>query len=105
MSEEEDFATLFAASLKAPKVEKGRTIEGRVVAISTEVAFVDIGGKGEATIPLDELKDEDGRIEVAVGDRIQAIVVSSAGGLTLSRKLALGAATARQLEEIGRAHV
>ena len=38
-------------------------------------------------------------LEVAVGDRIQAVVVSTEGGLTLSRKLARGAATARQLED------
>ena len=37
-------------------------------------------------------------LEVAVGDRIQAMVLSTAGGLTLSRKLARGAATDRQLE-------
>jgi small subunit ribosomal protein S1 len=38
-------------------------------------------------------------IEVAVGDRISATVVSTSGGLTLSRKLARAAATARQLED------
>ena len=64
-----------------------------------EVAFVNVGGKGEATIEIDELKDADGDLEVAVGDRIQAMVVSTVGGLTLSRKLARGAATARQLED------
>ena len=63
------------------------------------MAFVDVGGKGEATIDVAELKDEDGDLEVAVGDRIQAVVVSTAGGLTLSRKLARGAATDRQLED------
>jgi small subunit ribosomal protein S1 len=36
---------------------------------------------------------------VAVGDRVQAVVVSTTGGLTLSRKLARGAATLRQLED------
>src|SRR4029434_4506311 len=37
------------------------------------------------------------------GDRIQATVVSTAGGLTLSRKLVRGAATQRQLESAFRA--
>ncbi|MGE5359685.1 MAG: S1 RNA-binding domain-containing protein [Bacteroidales bacterium] len=100
MSEpEEDFASLFEASIQAKRVERGETIDGVIVAIGPEVAFVDIGGKGEATIDLDELKDADGGIEVAVGDRIQAVVVSTAGGLTLSRRLARGAATDRQLED------
>lgn len=50
-------------------------------------------------IEIAELRDDEGDVEVAIGDRIQATVVSTAGGLTLSRKLALGAATARQLED------
>jgi len=95
----EDFAALFEASVKARRVEKGQTIEGTIVAIGPEVAFVDVGGKGEATIDIGELKDDEGRLDVAVGDRIHALVVSTAGGLTLSRKLARGAATDRQLED------
>jgi small subunit ribosomal protein S1 len=96
---DEDFASMFEASLQARHVERGQTIEGTIVAIGSEVAFVDVGGKGEATIEIEELKDPDGTLEVAVGDRIQARVVSTAGGLTLSRRLARGAATDRQLED------
>ena len=76
----EDFAAMFEASIKAKRVEKGQTLEGTIVGIGPEVAFVDVGGKGEATIEIGELKDADGRVEVAVGDRIQAVVVSTAGG-------------------------
>src|SRR4029434_4871533 len=83
----EDFAAMFEASHKAKRIEKGQTIEGTIVAIGPEVAFVDVGGKGEATIAIDELKDDEGDLEVAVGDRIQAVVVSTVAGLTLSRKL------------------
>src|SRR5881396_2087831 len=90
---------MFEASIQAKRFEKGQTLEGTIVAIGPEVAFVDVGGKGEATIEIDELKDAEGDLEVAVGDRIQAMVVSTAGGLTLSRKLVRGAATARQLED------
>jgi small subunit ribosomal protein S1 len=95
----EDFAAMFEASVKAKRLDRGQHIEGTVVAIGPEVAFVDVGGKGEATIDIDELKDADGALEVAVGDRIQATVMSTAGGLTLSRKLLRGAATARHLED------
>jgi small subunit ribosomal protein S1 len=95
----DEFAAMFEASLKPKRFEKGQHLEGRIVGIGQEVAFVDVGGKGEATIDLAELKDADGSLEVAVGDRIQAVVVSTSGGLTLSRRLARGAATARQLED------
>ena len=95
----EDFAAMFEASVKTKRLREGQTVEGRIVSIGPEVAFVDVGGKGEATIEVSELKDDEGDIEVAVGDRIQAMVVSTAGGLQLSRKLARGAATDRQLED------
>ena len=96
---EEDFAAMFEASAQARRLEKGDSVEGTIVAIGEEVAFVDVGGKGEATLDLDEIRNADGGIEVAVGDRIQAIVVSTAGGITLSRRLARRAATAQQIED------
>jgi small subunit ribosomal protein S1 len=99
MSETEDFAAMFEASLQAKRVDQGQTVEGTIVAIGPEVAFVDVGGKGEATIDVDELKDADGQIDVAVGDRVHAVVISTRGGLTLSRRLARGAATRQQLED------
>jgi small subunit ribosomal protein S1 len=99
----EDFAAMFEASLKPKRFERGQSLEGTIVAIGPEVALVNVGGKGEAMIEVAELKDEDGVLEVAVGDRIQAVVVSTMGGLTLSRKLARGAATDRQLEDAFRA--
>jgi small subunit ribosomal protein S1 len=95
----DDFAAMFAASIQAKRIERGQTVEGTIVAIGPEVALVDVGSKSEATMDVDELKDDEGHLEVAVGDRIQAMVVSTAGGLTLSRKLARRAATERQLEE------
>ncbi|MGH9408719.1 MAG: 30S ribosomal protein S1 [Vicinamibacterales bacterium] len=100
---EDDFAALFEASLQSKRIEEGQTIEGTVVVVGREVAFIDVGGKGEATMDVAELKDEDGDVEVAVGERIQAVVVSTAGGLILSRRLARGAASARQLEDAYRA--
>ena len=95
---EDDFAAMFEASLKPRRFDKGQTLEGVIVGIGPDVAFVDVGGKGEATINLAELRDADGNIEVAVGDRIQATVMSTGGGVTLSRKLVRHAANARQLE-------
>jgi small subunit ribosomal protein S1 len=90
---------MFGASLQARQLEKGELAEGVIVSIGPEVALVDVGGKGEAVISVDELKDIDGQIEVAAGDRIQAMVVSTTGGLTLSRRLAGSSANDRQFED------
>lgn len=97
--QDEDFAAMFEASLQAKRFEPGQTIEGTIVAIGAEVAFIDVGGKGEATIDIEELLDADGALEAQLGDPIEAMVVSSVGGLKLSRKLARGAASRRQLED------
>ena len=101
--EEEDFATMFEASVQARRIEKGQTVEGTIVAIGEEVALVDVGSKSEATIDVAELKDDEGKLEVSTGDRIRAVVISTAGELKLSRRLALGAATAQQLGDAFRA--
>ena len=90
---------MFEASYQEKRFERGQTIEGAIVAIGPEVAFVNVGGKGEAVIDIEELKNDDGVLEVAVGDRIQAVVVPTEGGLKLSRKLARGSATDTQIED------
>jgi small subunit ribosomal protein S1 len=101
--QEEDFAAMFEASVNARRFDRGQTVEGTIVAIGPEVAFVNVGGKGEAEIDVAELKDADGDFEVAVGDRIQALVVSTSGGITLSRRGVRNAATRRELEDAFRA--
>ena len=104
MSEqEEDFGAMFEASVKARRFDRGQTIEGTIVAFGPDVAFVSVGGKSEAQIDLAELKDADGNLEMAVGDRLHAMVVSTSGGIVLSRKGVRSAATQRELEDAFRA--
>lgn len=99
MSEpQEDFAAMLEASLGARQFERGETVEGTVVAIGNEVAFVSVGGKSEAQIDVAELKDPDGNLEFAVGDRVDARVVSTAGGLVLSRRGVRNAESLREIE-------
>jgi len=103
--QEEDFASMFEASVKARQFTRGQEIEGTIVGFGPKVAFVNVGGKGEAEIDLAELKDADGDVEVSIGDRIQARVVSTGGGIVLSRKGVRNAATQRELEDAFRAGV
>ncbi len=101
-----EFARLLEASYASnqmKRLSKGQSVEGTIVAIGAEVALIDVGAKGEATIATAELKNQEGVLEAAVGDRIQATVVSTSGGIALSRRMQRGAATARQLEDAFRA--
>jgi len=101
-----EFARLLEASYASNQMKRlsnGQSVEGTIVAIGAEVALVDVGAKGEATIATAELKNQDGILEASVGDRIHATVVSTSGGIALSRRMQRGAATARQLEDAFRA--
>jgi small subunit ribosomal protein S1 len=89
--ETEDFATLFANQQTGPALEVGQVVRGRVIQIAAESVFVDVGGKGEAWIDRAELVDDEGRLRVAVGDEIEAAVVSTRDEIRLSYKLQRGA--------------
>jgi small subunit ribosomal protein S1 len=101
--QDEDFAALFAASAQTMRFERGQTVEGTIVAIGAEISLVDIGSKGEATLATRELTNPDGVVEVAVGDRIQATIISTAGGIGLSRRLQRNAASTGRIDEAFRA--
>lgn len=89
--EPEDFATLFAAHEARRILEVGQVVKGRIIQIAAENIFVDIGGKGEAWIDRAELTDDEGRLRVAVGDEVEAAVVSAGDEVRLSFKLRQGA--------------
>jgi small subunit ribosomal protein S1 len=81
MSNDEDFAALFEQSLTTGKgggarapLEVGRTLEVTVVQIGKDAIFVDAGTRAEGEIARHELSDDEGRVTVAVGDRIRATV-------------------------------
>jgi small subunit ribosomal protein S1 len=105
VEEEEDFAAMFAESVEPAVFEEGQTLQGVVVSIGRDVVFVDVGGKGEATMDLEELQDEEGELTVEVGGTVEGVVVSTSGSVKLSHKLARGAASRRQLEDAYRAHL
>ena len=93
MSEEpsEDFAALFASEQTGPALEVGQVVKGRVIQITAEHVFVDVGGKGEAWIDRAELSDDDGQLRVGVGDEVEATVVSTRDEIRLSYRLQRGA--------------
>ena len=91
--------------MKVKPLRRGQAVEGTVVGIGAEVAFVDVGGKGEAVLAIDELKDANGFVDVLVGQRLQVVVVSTEGGLTVSRRLSRGAVSNVQLRQAYEAHL
>lgn len=106
----EDFARMLEESLRAgpPQnraFEPGQSVEGVIVAFGRDAAFVDIGGKGEATMSLEELRNEAGEIAAEIGDRVKALIVSTGPTLQISRRLAMGSAAREQIEAAYRSGV
>jgi small subunit ribosomal protein S1 len=91
MSDSEDFAALFAAHEAQRALERGQVVKGRVIQITAEHVFVDVGGKGEAWIDRAELADAEGQLRVKVGDEVEATVVATGDEIRLSHKLRQGA--------------
>ncbi len=76
----EDFAALLAEfDDRNDDPGVGEKVTGEIVSIGDEVAFLDLGGKSEATVALAELEDEAGTLTVAVGDRLEATVAAVDG--------------------------
>jgi small subunit ribosomal protein S1 len=92
--ENADFAALFAASeqQKPGKLRVGQKLSARVAHLGAEVAFLDLGGKGEGIIDLRELRNETGDLLVQVGETIEGYVLSlSEGNVVVTRSVPKGA--------------
>lgn len=105
----ESFADLFAASLNSPRKavarrdpELGDLVQGEIVQIAAEFAFLDIGGKSEAMISLDELRGESGELTARIGDKLEGHVVAVAGkegGVVISGRVQRGSGLSDQLRQ------
>ena len=96
--DQEDFAALLAREQARPTLEVGEMVKGRVIQIGAETIFVDVHGKGEAQIARAELEDENGVLRVAVGDPVEATVVSTGDEIRLSHRLLRGVQARAALE-------
>jgi small subunit ribosomal protein S1 len=94
----EDFAALLAQEETQPTLQTGQIVKGSVIQIGEDSIFVDVRGKGEGIIARAELEDEDGSLQVEIGDEIEATVLSTEGEIRLSRKLLKGMQARQQLE-------
>jgi small subunit ribosomal protein S1 len=109
--ETEDFATLFAESLKHEEkrreVVAGEFVRGTVVSFDAENLFVDIGAKSEAVLDIQEMKNEQGELVVAEGSPLEAYVVEVGedGSIRLSHSLARRAQSRQLIFEAARSGV
>jgi len=100
----ESFAELFEQSLATQQFKPGAILIGRVVAVRNDVVIVNAGMKSEGVIPISEFYEEDGTLNVKVGDDVEVAldtIEDGYGETRLSRERAKRAQAWTRLE---RAH-
>jgi small subunit ribosomal protein S1 len=70
----ESFAALFEESLKRSEMRAGEVITAEVVRIDFNHVVVNAGLKSESYIPIDEFKNDQGEVEVQVGDYVSVAI-------------------------------
>jgi small subunit ribosomal protein S1 len=87
----ESFAELFEASLSSTQLRSGAIIIGTVLDITPEAVIVNAGLKSEGVIPRDQFLNQNGEIEVEIGDQVEVAldaVEDGFGATRLSREKA-----------------
>lgn len=70
----ENFSELFKQSIAKSEAQLGSVITGTVIRISDEYVTVHAGLKSEGHIPINQFYDDNGQLEVQVGDKIEVVL-------------------------------
>ncbi len=70
----ESFAAMFEESLQGGNMRQGEVVSAEVVRIEHNFVVVNAGLKSEAYVPLEEFKNDQGEVEVQVGDFVSVAV-------------------------------
>lgn len=70
----ESFAALFEESLKSSDMRAGEVISAEVVRVEHSFVVVNAGLKSEAYVPIEEFKNDQGELEVQVGDFVSVAI-------------------------------
>ncbi|MCP4697141.1 MAG: 30S ribosomal protein S1 [Gammaproteobacteria bacterium] len=98
----ESFAELFESSQVNKKMQPGSIVRGIVEEIRTDVVIINAGLKSEGVIPIEQFHDQNGEVEVVVGEEVDValdMVEDGFGETKLSREKAKRIAAWRELEQ------
>jgi len=98
----ESFAELFEETLANQQIKPGAILAGIVVDVNSDVVIVNAGLKSEAVIPASQFLNDQGELEVDVGDTVEVAldtVEDGFGETRLSREKAKRQRTWIRLEE------
>ncbi|MEA3242076.1 MAG: S1 RNA-binding domain-containing protein, partial [Pseudomonadota bacterium] len=98
----ESFAELFEESLVNKEMRPGTIVTGTVVDIQSDAVIVNAGLKSEGVIPIEQFYNNQGEVEVVVGDAVEVsldAVEDGFGATRLSREKAKRAQVWKRLEQ------
>lgn len=98
----ESFAELFEQSIAKENMRPGALLKAHVIDIKSDVVIVNAGLKSEGVIPVEQFYNEDGELEIAVGDEVEVALDSVEDGFgetRLSREKAKRARSWTRLEQ------
>ena len=81
----ENFAEMFEQSVSKMNMRPGEIITGEVVDINRDVVIVNAGLKSEGVIPVEQFYDENGELDVNVGDTVEVALDAFEDGYGESR--------------------
>ena len=99
----ESFAELFESSQNnLAKLKPGSIVTGVVIDVRTDVVVINAGLKSEGIVPIEQFRNDDGEIDVAIGDTVKVALDSLENGFgetVLSREKAKRSMVWDELEE------
>jgi len=98
----ESFAELFEQSLAQQEMRPGSIVKAMVVEVRPDFVIVNAGLKSEGVIPAEQFRNDDGSMDVAVGDEVEVALDALEDGFgetVLSRERAKRIKAWERLEE------
>ena len=78
----ESFAKLLEKNgTQSTRLAPGQKVKARVVSISGDLVYIDIGGKSEGVIDLEEFREKDGSVRIEEGEEVEAFFLSVQNGI------------------------
>jgi small subunit ribosomal protein S1 len=103
----ESFAELFEQSQTLAKLKPGTIVSGIVVEIRNDVVVINAGLKSEGIVPIEQFRNEQGELEVKLGDEVKVAldaIEDGFGETRLSREKAKRSLVWDELEEAQQAN-
>ncbi len=103
----ESFAELFEQSQALAKLKPGTIVSGIVVEIRNDVVVINAGLKSEGIVPIEQFHNEQGELEVKLGDEVKVAldaIEDGFGETRLSREKAKRSLVWDELEEAQQAN-